>query len=290
MTPSIKQALDSTVIELTQSDSPRLDAELLLSHVLDVDRSYLFTYPERELTETEHHCFKSLIARRAQSEPVAYLIGKKSFWDLELIVTPAVLVPRPETELLVEAALELGAADRPLNLADLGTGSGAIALALAKSRPGWQVLAVDVSPEALAVARQNAENIKVDNLDFSQGSWCAPLQSKSFDLIISNPPYVAPGDPHLQDGDLPFEPKLALQADDEGFAAFHAIAKSARDCLVPGGWLLLEHGYDQQDQLKSILREYGYQEITGRADLAGSDRIVIARWQEPVSDLSGSRG
>lgn len=282
---TIRQALDAAASALKASDSPRLDAEILLAHVLEVDRSYLFTYPELEPSEDALQQFQHYVARRAQSEPIAYLIGRKSFWDFELTVNPHVLVPRPETELLVETALQLGEKHKALHVADLGTGSGAIALALARECPAWEILAADISVEALGVARRNAATLALKNVEFVQGSWCEALSTGGFDMIVSNPPYIAPGDPHLTAGDLPFEPTLALQAADAGFDAFNSIADGARQYLRPGGWLLLEHGFEQQEQLKSLLLELGYAAVSGHADLAGCDRLVVARWgQSAASD------
>lgn len=276
---TIKQALDAAALALEASDSPRLDAEILLAHVLDVERSYLFTYPELELSDDSWQQFQRHVARRAQSEPVAYLVGSKSFWDFELTVNSHVLVPRPETELLVETALELGERNQALRVADLGTGSGAIALALARECPNWQVLAADISLEALGLARHNAEALALKNVAFVQGSWCDALGAETFDMVVSNPPYIAPGDTHLTEGDLPFEPTLALQAADAGFAAFKSIANGARQHLRPGGWLLLEHGFEQQAKLKVLLLELGYASVSGYTDLAGCDRLVAAQWR-----------
>ena len=276
---TIKQALDAAALALEASDSPRLDAEILLAHVLDVERSYLFTYPELELSDDSWQQFQRHVARRAQSEPVAYLVGSKSFWDFELTVNSHVLVPRPETELLVETALELGERDQALRVVDLGTGSGAIALALARECPNWQVLAADISLEALGLARHNAEALALKNVAFVQGSWCDALGAETFDMVVSNPPYIAPGDTHLTEGDLPFEPTLALQAADAGFAAFKSIANGARQHLRPGGWLLLEHGFEQQAKLKVLLLELGYASVSGYTDLAGCDRLVAAQWR-----------
>ena len=276
---TIKQALDAAALALEASDSPRLDAEILLAHVLDVERSYLFTYPELELSDDSWQQFQHHVARRAQSEPVAYLVGSKSFWDFELTVNSHVLVPRPETELLVETALELGERNQALRVADLGTGSGAIALALAWECPNWQVLAADISLEALGLARHNAEALALKNVAFVQGSWCDALGADTFDMVVSNPPYIAPGDTHLTEGGLQFEPTLALQAADAGFAAFKSIANGARQHLRPGGWLLLEHGFEQQAKLKVLLLELGYASVSGYTDLAGCDRLVAAQWR-----------
>ena len=219
----------------------------------------------------------SRVERNLSPSPI--LLASKSFWDFELTVNSHVLVPRPETELLVETALELGERDQALRVADLGTGSGAIALALARECPNWQVLAADISLEALGLARHNAEALALKNVAFVQGSWCDALGAETFDMVVSNPPYIAPGDTHLTEGDLPFEPTLALQAADAGFAAFKSIANGARQHLRPGGWLLLEHGFEQQAKLKVLLLELGYASVSGYTDLAGCDRLVAAQWR-----------
>lgn len=265
------------------SDSWRLDTELLLAHVLDKSREYLLTWPEFEVDESAQKKFEELLNKRSKGEPVAYLIGKKAFWDFELNVNSNVLIPRPETELLVEKAIELleVAEENPaasISLADLGTGSGAIAIALAKQNAGWQVTAVDKSSEALAVAKNNGTLLSVTNIEFLQGSWCEPLAALNYDLIAANPPYVEAGNSHLTEGSLPFEPLMALVAADQGLADIEQIVEQSRACLRDGGWLLIEHGFDQCAQVARLLHKAGYSAIGSQADLAGIERIAFAQW------------
>ena len=286
MTDTIKQALAVAVGEFLQSDSPRLDAELLLAHSLSVERSFLYAYPDRVLSSDVSQRFDDFVRRRAQSEPIAYLLGEKSFWDLTLKVSPAVLIPRPETELLVETALGLGVCTASRQVADLGTGSGAIALAVGKLRPRWRITGTDISPEALEIARHNRETLGLGNVAFEEGSWCDALRGGAMDIIIANPPYIAPDDPHLTLGELRYEPVIALRADSDGYQDLQCIAAQAREKLTSGGWLLLEHGYTQQEALLALLRDFGYSDVEGKKDLAGVPRMVQARWPGPVSDLT----
>ena len=278
----IDAALAETTQALATSTTGRLDAELLLAHVLDKPRSYLFTWPEQLLHSTQVAELRQLVSRRQAGVPVAYLIGQREFWHLTLKVTEATLIPRPDTELLVELALnpELLSWQEPsatVRVADLGTGSGAIALALASERPHWDVVAIDKSPAALAVARENAANNRITNTRFAEGSWCSPLAQNTMSLIVSNPPYIADGDPHLKEGDVRFEPISALTSGIDGLEDIRQIAEQALPCLVPGGWLLLEHGYDQGAQVQTILAQAGYTQIRTEADLAGHDRVTAAR-------------
>ena len=240
MTDTIKQALAVAEGQFLQSDSPRLDAELLLARSLSVERSYLYAYPDRVLSSDVSQRFDELVRRRAQSEPIAYLLGEKSFWDLTLKVSPAVLIPRPETELLVETALGLGDCAASRQVADLGTGSGAIALAVGKSRPRWRITGTDISPDALEIARQNRETLGLGNVAFEEGSWCDVLPGGTMNIIIANPPYIAPDDPHLTLGELRYEPVMALRADFDGYRDLQCIVAQARGKLASGGWLLLE--------------------------------------------------
>ncbi len=253
------------------------DAALLLAHALGKPRSWLFAHADDALGEADAAHFEGLLARRAAGEPVAYLTGSRGFWTLELTVTPATLVPRPETELLVELALARLPADAPVRVADLGTGSGAIALAIAKERPRAQVLATDASSEALAVARGNADRNGIGNVAFRHGSWLQPLGEAAFDLIASNPPYIADGDPHLAQGDLRFEPPMALSCGPDGLDAIRTIIRDAPACLRPGGWLLLEHGWEQGEALRALLAEAGFVEVGTERDLEQRDRISLGR-------------
>jgi release factor glutamine methyltransferase len=258
------------------SPSPRLDAEVLLMHVTGRARTALITRAQ-ELLLPEHEArLCELLARRARGEPVAYLTGKREFWSLELNVTPDVLIPRPETELLVEQALTRIPDDAEWTIADLGTGSGAIALAIARERPRCRVLATDISPAALAVAHANTRQLALSAVEFRSGAWLAPLAGEMFDMIVSNPPYVAENDPHLTAGDLRFEPHNALVSGTDGLDAIRRIAADARRCLKPGGWLLLEHGSDQRATVRELLIVHGYHSIRHHADLAGLDRVTVS--------------
>ena len=254
-----------------------VDAEHLLLHVLARPRSWLFAHADDAVADAEAAAFRALVERRAQGEPVAYLTGTQGFWSLELAVTPATLIPRPETERLVELALERLPAGVAVRVADLGTGSGAIALAIARERPQAQVIATDASAAALEVARANAERNRVRNVQFRQGDWLAPLAGERFDLIASNPPYIADGDPHLCAGDLRFEPPTALSSGADGLDAIRVIVRDARAMLQPGGWLLLEHGWDQGDAVRALLQGGGYGDVATEQDLEARDRISLGR-------------
>lgn len=253
----------------------RLDAELLLAALLRVPRAQLLAFDERVVAPLSAAMFQAGVERRAAGEPLAYITGVKEFWSLPLNVAPGVLVPRPETELLVELCLaQLGTAS-PRRVADLGTGSGAIALALARERPDWRIVATDASAEALEVAGINVRRLQVTNVELRQGNWCAALDGR-FDAIVSNPPYIAPDHPAL--AALRHEPSGALVAGDSGFADLIAIAARARKHLLPCASLLLEHGSDQAARLATELAALGYRDITCHRDLAGLDRATRAIW------------
>jgi release factor glutamine methyltransferase len=258
----------------------RLDAELLLAHALGVSRAKLYAWPEHEPDAAARETFERLVAARAGGEPVAYLTGRREFWSLDLAVSPAVLIPRPETELLVELALERIAPDAPSRIADLGTGSGAIALAIASERPRARVIATDASADALAVARGNAERLGLRNVTFAQGDWCEALGHERFDVIVSNPPYIAAGDAHLETGDLRREPHAALVAGTDGLDAIGRIVATAQAHLDPGGWLLLEHGWDQAARVRALLDAHGYREITSVRDGAAHERATLGRTRD----------
>jgi release factor glutamine methyltransferase len=250
-----------------------LDAEVLLAHVLDSARARLKSHTEAPVDGARARAYLELVARRAAGEPLAYLTGRREFWSLELSVTPAVLIPRPETELLVERALALGSPD-PLQVADLGTGSGAVALALASERPRWRILATDVSAPALAVARANAAALGLTRVEFLEGSWFEPLTGARFELLVSNPPYVAADDPALADPALGFEPPLALTSGLDGLAHLRLLARGAPAHLAPGGWLLLEHGATQGAALRHELVLAGFAHVRSHRDLAGHERMT----------------
>lgn len=253
-------------------DAARLEAELLLGHVLGRDRAWLFAWPERDIGDVDSNRFRALLGKRLDGHPIAYLTGHREFWSLDLEVNASVLIPRPETELLVETALERMPAAPGPRCADLGTGSGAVALAIARERPDAMVIATELSPEAVLVARRNAQRLGLTNVEVRQGSWTEPLDGV-FDVLVSNPPYLAATDPHLDEGDLRFEPRGALTAADSGLADLREIARQARSHLRPGGHLVLEHGHEQGEAVRGLLADLGYTGTQTRRDLAGLDRI-----------------
>ncbi|MDR2872344.1 MAG: peptide chain release factor N(5)-glutamine methyltransferase [Xanthomonadaceae bacterium] len=254
------------------------EAEQLLMHVLRRDRAWLFAHGDERLTVESARRFMELVVRRIAGEPVAYLTGIRGFWTLDLEVTPATLIPRPETELLVELTLaKLPDMRRPWRVADLGTGSGAIALSVAIERPRADVVATDISAQALMLAQQNAERHAVDNVEFRCGDWFAPLVGEHFDLIVSNPPYIAQNDPHLRQGDLRFEPLPALISGADGLDAIRAIAADAAAYLCPDGWLLLEHGWEQGPAVRKLLHAAGLVDVTSVRDLEARERVSLGR-------------
>ncbi|MGY8564139.1 peptide chain release factor N(5)-glutamine methyltransferase [Paracidovorax citrulli] len=255
----------------------RHEAELLLLHVLGRERSWLFAHATDLVDPGSGQAFAELLQRRLAGEPVAYLLGRRGFWTLDLAVSPDTLIPRPETERLVELALERLPEATPLRVADLGTGSGAIALALASERPQARVVATDMSPAALAVAAANARRHGLDNVAFRQGSWHAPLAGERFDLIASNPPYIASDDPHLARGDLRFEPASALASGHDGLDDIRLIIAGAATHLLPGGWLLLEHGWDQGAAIRALLADAGFVDVATGVDLEQRDRVSLGR-------------
>lgn len=262
---------------LPDSPSAALDAELLLAHVLGKPRSYLRTWPEREPTAEQCSAFAALLARRRAGEPVAYLLGRQGFWSLELEVAPHTLIPRPDTELLVELALQIGP-QGPARLLDLGTGSGAIALALAGERAHWQLLGVDRIPQALQLAERNRLRLGLGNVRFLESHWFSALEGERFALIVSNPPYIAADDRHLSEGDLRFEPLSALVAGPEGLDDLRQIVQAAPRHLQAEGWLLLEHGFDQGASVRALLAERGFAQVHSRRDLGGHERVTLGQW------------
>ena len=262
---------------LAQSGLVPVDAQVLLAHVLGVNRAWLIAHAADPLDGVGAAAFMALAQRRRDGEPVAYLTGAREFWGLALAVTPAVLIPRPETETLVEVALARLPADRPIAVLDLGTGSGALALAIAHERPHARVTATDVSPDALAVAEGNAQRLGLANVAFLRSDWYAAVPAGPFDAIVSNPPYVAAGDPHLVDGDLRFEPAGALSPGGDGLGALRTIIGGARERLVPGGTLAVEHGHDQSQAVQALFAAAGFDGITVARDLAGIPRVVAGR-------------
>jgi release factor glutamine methyltransferase len=262
--------------ECLPGDGARREGEILLGHCLQKSRTWLYAWPEADVAPACEEQFAELLSERARGVPVAYLTGRREFWSMELAVNEHTLIPRPETETLVQWALDL---DLPAQstVLDLGTGSGAIALALARERPTWRVTAVDTSREALAVARENGRRFGLDSVRLLQSDWFGALMNEHFDLIVSNPPYVAEGDPHLAVGDLHFEPTSALVAAQSGLADLARIVTGAIRHLVHGGWLLLEHGSEQGEPVRQMLEEARFAGVATRSDLAGLDRVSGGR-------------
>ncbi|KTB73973.1 MULTISPECIES: peptide chain release factor N(5)-glutamine methyltransferase [Pseudomonas] len=261
--------------ELPDSPTARLDIELLLAAALGKPRSFLHTWPERIVSTEAALAFAGYLQRRRTGEPVAYILGQQGFWKLDLEVAPHTLIPRPETEMLVEAALELVPAFAPAKVLDLGTGTGAIALALANDRQQWKVTAVDRVPEAVALAERNRQRLQLDNAQVLNSHWFSALEGQQFDLIISNPPYIADADPHLSAGDVRFEPSSALTAGSDGLDDLRTIIADAPAHLSADGWLLLEHGYDQGPAVRELLIRNGFERIQTRRDLGEHERITF---------------
>ena len=276
---TIAEAIDAaTRVLRSASPTARLDAEVLLREASGLTLADAIAHPKRRLSQTVRSAFAALIERRRRGEPVAYITGRREFWSLELDVSPATLIPRPETELLVEQALERIPLDVSKRIVDLGTGCGAIALAIANERPLAHVVATDASDAALSVARTNADRLHVTNVEFYFGEWFSPLGEQRFDVVVSNPPYLNAGDPHLREGDLPFEPRAALVAGDDALGAIRAIVHVACKYLAPEGWLLLEHGIDQAAAVRQLLRDCGYRQVQSYRDLAGHERVSAGQF------------
>ncbi|MFM4727040.1 peptide chain release factor N(5)-glutamine methyltransferase [Aeromonas caviae] len=272
----IQQARSHIMATLASGESPRADADALLCHLLDCRRSYLMTWPEHELDAAQQATLAGWLARRLNGEPIAHLIGEREFWSLPLKVSPATLIPRPDTEVLVEQALAR-LPGGPCALLDLGTGTGAIALALKSERPDADVWAVDRMPAAAALARTNSAALGLP-IEVRDGSWFAPLSdAPRFAMIVSNPPYIDGTDPHLHEGDVRFEPRSALVAEEQGLADIRLIVTQAPAHLVPGGWLLLEHGWDQGEAVRQLLLQQGYVQVETVRDYGDNERVTLGR-------------
>ncbi|MFT6287769.1 MAG: release factor glutamine methyltransferase [Alcanivorax sp.] len=254
-------------------ESPRRDAEILLCHILDKPRSWLYTWPESEPTDPELERYTSLLQQRQEGQPIAYLTGSREFWSLNLAVNEHTLIPRPETEGLVEWALQLPLSNNA-SVLDLGTGSGAVALALASERSGWSITAVDVSEPALVVAEANRRALGLDNVCCRHSDWFGALQGLRFDLLVSNPPYVDAGDAHMSEGDVRFEPAGALLSGADGLDDIRQLIKAAPAHMTPGAGLLLEHGYQQGREVREILSAAGYSGVVTRRDVQGHERVT----------------
>ena len=278
MSLTLQQFIQQATTELlNHSPTARLDGEVLAMHVCGLHRAQLITCADTPLSSQQEQTLSALLARRKAGTPVAYLTGEREFWSMLLKVTPDTLIPRPETELLVEHALMLIPSNVNWRIADLGTGSGAIALAIAHERPQCQLIATDISDATLAIARENARHHGISNIEFRQGSWTAPFKNESIDMIVSNPPYIRKHDPHLDQGDVRFEPRNALIAGDDGLQAIRNIAELAAHHLRAAGWLLLEHGYDQAEDVAKILQANGFRDCLCHKDLAQCDRVTLGR-------------
>lgn len=268
------------------SDSARLDIEIILCHILQKNRTWLFTWPDKTLDDVQQKAFNDLFQRRRDGEPIAHIIGQREFWSLPLAVNNSTLIPRPDTELLVEITLELFAQDKPdqiRNCLDLGTGTGAIALALASEKPHWKLLGVDKSVEAIALAEKNRKQLHFNHVNVQQSDWFSQIELHEFDVIVSNPPYIDPRDPHLNQGDVRFEPRSALIADNHGLADIEFIIREGWNYLRNNGWLLLEHGYDQGKAVRELLRARGFVAVETRRDLGGNERVSLGKkLQEPT--------
>lgn len=278
--PDIQSLLAESNRQLqASSDSAQLDIEILLCHVLNKDRSHLRAWPEKQVSDDQLKQFNTLFKQRLQGMPIAYLTGKREFWSRDFITTPAVLIPRPETETLIELCLELIPNQSTTSTLDLGTGSGIIAITLAAELKSVQVTAVDQSKEALIIAQKNATLNNTKGIQFIQSDWFTQVPPQQFDFILSNPPYIDPADHHLQQGDVRFEPSSALIAQKNGLQDIIDIAQHSTKFLKQNGYLILEHGYDQQQSVHDILKSQHYTNIHCITDLAGQDRVSYAQWQ-----------
>ena len=265
----------SQLVEI--SDTAKLDAEVMLLHVIHKQRSYLYTWPDERLTSEQVTAFKQMVQRRAIGTPIAHIVGEREFWSLPFMVNPTTLIPRPDTEILVETALNLPLADNSKVL-DLGTGTGAIALSLAFERSSWEITAVDKVIEAVALAKANRDNLKLPQVNILQSDWFDAITQYDFNLIVSNPPYIDEEDEHLSQGDVRFEPQSALTAGEHGYADLFHIADCARDYLAPGGYLLLEHGFGQAITVRNKMIELGYEAVSTVRDFGSNDRCTLGRW------------
>jgi release factor glutamine methyltransferase len=278
----------STIAEVLQwaysqlaatSESAHIDAEALLLHCLNKNRSFLYTWPERQLTSDQFKAYSQMIDKRQKGTPVAHIIGEREFWSLPFIVDDSTLIPRPDTEILVETALNLSVRHNAKVL-DLGTGTGAIALSLASERPKWRITAIDNVLEAVELAKANRGNLNLPDVEIIQSDWFSAVEQRDFDLIVSNPPYIDEADEHLHLGDVRFEPQSALTAGNEGYADLFYIAAQAREYLLPGGYLLLEHGYEQAIKVRKKLIELGYKNVATVRDFGSNDRCTLGQWDD----------
>ena len=272
-----EQWLRKAALQLIESDSPKRDAEILLGYVTKRTRTYLIAFNETVLSSDELAQLSQLLTRRIKGEPIAYLVGEREFWSLPLKVSPATLIPRPDTECLVERALEKLPSE-PTCILDLGTGTGAIALAMASERPDCHIVGVDFQAEAVKLAQENASNLALNNTEFMESCWFSSLSGHQFGMIISNPPYIDENDEHIHQGDVRFEPLTALVAGKNGFADIEIIIETARQFLTDNGWVLLEHGWQQGEGVRNIFTDKGYCCVETFRDYGGNERVTVGRW------------
>lgn len=265
--------------KLCHSDSAKLDAEILLQYITGKTRTFLIAFGEIELTKKQYQQLKHLLASRVKGEPIAYLIKEKEFWSLPMKVSPLTLIPRSDTECLVERALQLLLDKQTVKILDLGTGIGAVALALASECPKSQIIGIDISDAAITLSQLNADNLMINNAKFYKSNWFTSVPIQQFDMIVSNPPYIDEYDPHLQQGDVRFEPKTALISDNNGLADIQLIIEKSCNYLVNEGWLLLEHGWLQGREVRNLFSYHHYQQIITFQDYSGNDRITIGQWK-----------
>ncbi len=261
----------------SSSDSAKLDAQVLLLNILQKPRSYLFTWPEKQLTDEQSQAFERACERRLNGEPVSHITGYREFWSLQLEVNPTTLIPRPDTETLVELALSCNVPN-DAKVLDLGTGTGAIALALGSEMPTWDIIAVDRIDDAVALAKRNQKRLAINNVCVKQSNWFSALNNKKFDLIVTNPPYIEYNDKHLHQGDVRFEPLSALVADDAGLADIKQIITQSRDYLYSNGYLLIEHGFEQSAAVRHIFNQMAFINVSTVKDLGNNDRVTFGQW------------
>ncbi|ATG77096.1 MULTISPECIES: peptide chain release factor N(5)-glutamine methyltransferase [Pseudoalteromonas] len=278
MSQTLEQAIAAGANLLApSSESAKLDAQVLLLHILQKPRSYLFTWPEHELNAKQQQQFNTFCQRRLNGEPVAHITGQREFWSLSLEVNATTLIPRPDTETLVEQALEV-AVPATAKVLDLGTGTGAIALALGSEMPDWQIIAVDRVSDAVALATRNQQRLAINNVHVKQSNWFSELHGEKFNLIVTNPPYIESNDIHLNQGDVRFEPLSALVADDCGMSDIKQIITQSRDYLLSNGYLLIEHGFEQGEAVRHFFEKMAFVNIKTVKDLGNNDRVTLAQW------------
>jgi len=274
---TVSELLLTAEQSINSSESARLDAEILFCDVMQFDRSRIYSHPEQIIPDDKSTLFQSLIEQRQQGRPIAHLTGKKEFWSLQLAINKDTLIPRPETELLVEIALQMIPDDATFNILDLGTGSGAIAIAIASERPNCNIVATDINTNALTMAKKNAETHQLKNIQFYISDWYLDIPLQSFDLIVSNPPYIKQDDEHLSQGDVRFEPELALVAGADGMQAINMILENAKNYLASNAYLLIEHGHDQKQSVQEAFLKNDFKQPKTFKDLSGQDRITIGQ-------------